>query len=117
MLEISRDHWLGDQPALEALVRLSEEELKHPEMFRRIEHMIGAAMPTGHRFLPDPNAVAQVVPARSTWAILALTCHIELFTHADADYLFSIAEGPLCEAEQQQVRDWLAKRPARGGTS
>ncbi len=29
MLEVSHDHWLGDQSALETLVRLSDEELKH----------------------------------------------------------------------------------------
>ena len=31
MLEVSRDHWLGDQIALEALVRFTDEELKHQE--------------------------------------------------------------------------------------
>lgn len=82
VLEISRDHWLGDQTALEALVRFSEEELKHQEMFRRIEHMIGERMPPGYRFLPDPNGVAEAVLSKSTWAVLALTCHIELFTQA-----------------------------------
>ncbi|MCH8504818.1 MAG: hypothetical protein LAT50_10910, partial [Ectothiorhodospiraceae bacterium] len=40
VLEISREHWLGDQVALEALVRFSDEEIKHQEMFRRIEEMV-----------------------------------------------------------------------------
>ena len=35
MLELSRDYWLGDQVALEALVRFTDEELKHQELFRR----------------------------------------------------------------------------------
>ena len=35
ILEVSRDHWLGDQNALEALVRFTDEELKHQELFRR----------------------------------------------------------------------------------
>lgn len=82
MLEVSRDHCFGDQIALEALVRFSAEELKHQELFRRIEQMIGRAMPDGYRFLPQPNGVAGVVLAKSTWAVLALTCHIELFTLA-----------------------------------
>ena len=30
-------HWLGDQVALEALVRFTDEELKHQELFRRLE--------------------------------------------------------------------------------
>jgi hypothetical protein len=33
MLDVSRDHWLGDQTALEALVRLGDEEIKHQELF------------------------------------------------------------------------------------
>ena len=37
LLEIGRDYWLGDQNALEALVRFSDEELKHQALFRRIE--------------------------------------------------------------------------------
>jgi hypothetical protein len=80
VLEISRGHWLGDQVALEALVRFTDEELKHQELFRRLETMIAAGMPPGYRFLPQPNDVAQAVLAASTWAVLALTCNIELFT-------------------------------------
>jgi hypothetical protein len=82
ILELSRDHWLGDQHALEALVRFSDEELKHQEMFRRIEAMIAAGMPPGYRFLPQPDEVAGVVLGKSTWAVLALTLHIELFSQA-----------------------------------
>jgi len=82
VLEISRDHWLGDQTALEALIRFSDEELKHQEMFRRIDVMIGARMPEGYMFTPDSNAVAAAVLSKSTWAVLGLTCHIELFTQA-----------------------------------
>jgi hypothetical protein len=82
VLEISRDHWLGDQTALEALIRFSDEELKHQEMFRRIDAMIGARMPEGYVFTPDSNAVAAAVLSKSTWAVLGLTCHIELFTQA-----------------------------------
>jgi len=80
ILEVSQDHWLGDQVALEALVRFSDEELKHQELFRRIEKMAGANMPEGYRDVSDPNAVAQVVLSKSTWSVLALTCHIEIFT-------------------------------------
>ena len=80
MLEISRGHWLGDQVALEALVRFTDEEPKHQEMFRRLETMIAPGMPPGYRFLPQPNDVARAVLAASTWAVLALTCDIELFT-------------------------------------
>ena len=82
MLDVSRDHWLGDQIALEALVRLGDEEIKHQELFRRIECMCAEGMPEGYTFVPEPNAVASAVLAKSTWAVLALTCHIELFVLA-----------------------------------
>lgn len=80
ILEISREHWLGDQAALEALVRFTDEELKHQELFRRIEKLTAEGMPAGYRFVPQANDVASVVLGKSTWAVLALTCHIELFT-------------------------------------
>jgi hypothetical protein len=82
VLELSRDHWLGDQSALEALVRFTDEELKHQELFRRIETMVAANMPGGYTFLPQPNEVAAAVLSKCTWAVLALTYHIELFTQA-----------------------------------
>ena len=82
VLELSRGHWLGDQTALEALVRFTDEELKHQELFRRMEAMIAPGMPAGYAVMPQPNEVAEVVLSRSTWAVLALTCHIELFTQA-----------------------------------
>ena len=82
ILELSRDYALGDQIALEALVRFTDEELKHQELFRRIESLIGAGMPPGYALLPRPNDVASVVLSKSTWSVLALTCLIELFTQA-----------------------------------
>jgi hypothetical protein len=79
LLEIGREHWLGNQNALEALVRFSDEELKHQSLFRRIEAMMGEVMPAGYQFAPDPNQVAMAVLGKSTWAVLVLTLHIELF--------------------------------------
>jgi hypothetical protein len=80
VLEMTRDHWLGDQTALEALIRFSDEELKHQELFRRIEAMMANGMPEGYKFLPDPDEVAAAVLKNSTWAVLALILEIELFT-------------------------------------
>ena len=82
ILEVSRDYWLGDQVKLEALVRFTDEELKHQELFRRIERMAAEDMPEGYGFLPQPNDVASVVLGKSTWSVLGLTCFIELFTQA-----------------------------------
>jgi len=81
-LEISKDYWFGDQVALEALVRFTDEELKHQELFRRLEQMAAAGMPPGYSFKPQPNDVASAVLSKSTWAVLGLTLDIELFTQA-----------------------------------
>jgi hypothetical protein len=80
--DLSRAHALGDQVAFEALVRLTDEELKHQELFRRLEAKVAPGMPPGYVFVPEPNQVANAVLAASTWAVLALTCDIELFSQA-----------------------------------
>jgi hypothetical protein len=85
MLERARAQVLGDQLALEGLVRFSNEEIKHQELFRRMEAMIGAHMAPGYRQVADSNDVARVVLASSTWSVLALTCHIELFVQSHYD--------------------------------
>ena len=89
MLDQGRAHIFGDQLALEGLVRFSNDEIKHQELFRRMEAMIGAQMPAGYRQVADPNDVARAVLAASTWSVLALTCHIELFVQSH--YAESIA--------------------------
>ena len=80
VMDVSRDYWLGDQVALEALVRFTDEELKHQEMFRRLDDLMNEDMPAGYACVAEPNAVAHAVLSKSTWAVLGLTCHIELFT-------------------------------------
>lgn len=91
VLELGQLYVLGDQVALEALVRFSDEEIKHQALFRRIEMMTAAVMPEGYSFAIEPNEVAQAVLSKSTWAVLGLTCHIELFTQQH--YRQSIAFG------------------------
>ena len=88
VMELSQEHALGDQIVTEALVQFSAEELKHQALFRRIEALADATLPAGYEMVADPSEVAQVVLAKSTWAVLGLTCHIEIFTQAH--YLASI---------------------------
>jgi hypothetical protein len=92
VLGLSQAHFFGDQMALEALVRFGDEELKHQEMFRRVERLAADALPSGYRFVPDPNEVAHTVLTKSTWSVLALTCLIELFTQSH--YRHSIGSDP-----------------------
>ena len=44
--------------------------------------MMAADMPAGYVMTAEPNAVARAVLGASTWAVLALTFDIELFTQA-----------------------------------
>jgi hypothetical protein len=89
MLDQGRAHVFDDQLALEALVRFSTDEIKHQELFRRMETMMSAQLPAGYCQVADPNEVARSVLAASTWSVLALTCHIELFVQTH--YAQSIA--------------------------
>jgi len=81
-LQMGQAQAFGDQVAFEALVRMTDEEIKHQELFRRLETMIAADMPAGYTQTAEANAVAGAVLAASSWAVLALTLHIELFTQA-----------------------------------
>jgi hypothetical protein len=92
VLDVSRHHWTGNQTALEALVRFTDEELKHQEMFRRMEKLAAEVMPAGYLFLPDSNEVTRVVLSKSTWSVLGLTCFIEIFVLVH--YRESIAKDP-----------------------
>jgi hypothetical protein len=80
--DLGREHAFSDQVAFEAMVRMTDEELKHQALFRRLETMMGEGMPPGYEMTADPNAVAHAVLAASNWAVLALTLDIELFTQA-----------------------------------
>jgi hypothetical protein len=81
-IELSKVHALGDQVALEALIRFADEELKHQRLFRRLEGMAASGMPPGYAFVPDANEVADAVLAKCNWAVLAVTLDIELFSQA-----------------------------------
>jgi hypothetical protein len=73
VMELGRDRVLGDQVALEALVRMTDEELKHQALFRRLEELMAMDMPPGYRPMAEPNAVAAAVLGKSNWAVLGET--------------------------------------------
>lgn len=81
-LQLGQSHAFGDQVAMQAIVRMTDEELKHQELFRRIEAMMAADMPAGYQQTADADAVAQEVLSKSDWAVLAFTLDIELFSQA-----------------------------------
>lgn len=95
MVEAAGKHAFGNQVAMEGLLRFSGEELKHQELFRRMEQMMAQAMPAGYSQVADPNDVARAVLERRRWAVLALTCHIELFVQAHYEQSIA-AEADIC---------------------
>ena len=54
VMDLGRAHAFGDQTAFEAMVRMTDEEVKHQELFRRLEAMMAADMPAGY----EPTARA-----------------------------------------------------------
>ena len=80
VVELQQNHRDTNPVALEALTRFSDEEIKHQELFRRIDRLAAEVMPEGYLFVGDPDEVATAVLGKSTWAVLGLTCVIELFT-------------------------------------
>lgn len=82
LLELGRAHSLGDQTAVAALLQFVQEELKHQELFRRLEKLADFALPPGYTMSTDPDAAAAAMLGKSTWAVLAFTCFVEIFTQA-----------------------------------
>ncbi|MEH6650897.1 MAG: hypothetical protein V7707_12790 [Motiliproteus sp.] len=82
IVELREHHRPANAVEFEALARFSEEEIKHQKLFRRIDQLASEIMPSGYRFVADPDEVAAAVLSKSTWAVLGLTCVIELFTQA-----------------------------------
>ena len=90
VLELGRAHCFGDQTALAAMLRFVQDELKHQELFRRVEKLADLALPPGYRMTTDPDSAAAAMLGKSTWAVIALTCFVEIFTQAH--YLHSIRD-------------------------
>lgn len=90
VLELGRAHCLGDQTAVTALLKFVQEQLKHQELFRRIEKLAQLALPPGYRMTIDPDSVAAATMVKSIWAMLALTCLAE--TSAQAHYSHSVRD-------------------------
>lgn len=69
----------GDEARLRSLVRFSEEELKHQELFRRSMALFKEQFGRTPQLIPGREAVAGVVRSKSKLAVLLLTDIIEWF--------------------------------------
>ena len=97
MEEALRDPY-GDEVRQRSLVRFSEDELKHQELFRRAIRLFNGQFGMTPDLLPDREAVASVVRSKSKLAVQILIDVIEWFVQvhytehvlarADLDPLF-----------------------------
>lgn len=96
--EASLENPYGDEVRQRSLLRFSEDELKHQEMFRRAIALFSEQSGIDPDFIPGREAVAAVVRSKSRLAVLILTDLIEWFVQlhytehvldkADLDGLF-----------------------------
>lgn len=77
-----------DKTAVESLVRFANDELKHRELFRRLELLMGDGMPTGYALPAHTLQFAAGMLDRSAWSLLALACQIELVAQAHYEQAF-----------------------------
>jgi hypothetical protein len=70
----------GDEVRQRALLRFSEEELKHQELFRRSIKLFTEQLGVAPQLIPGREAVAAVVRGKSKLAVLLLIDLIEWFT-------------------------------------
>ena len=80
VMEEALDDVHGDEVRLRSLLRFSEEELKHQELFRRSIALFAEGIGFDMDLIPDREAVAGVVRSKSKLAVLMLTSIIEWFT-------------------------------------
>jgi hypothetical protein len=70
----------GDEVRQRSLLRFSEEELKHQELFRRSIELFNEQFGMTPQLIPGREAVAAVVRSKSKLAVVLLTAIIEWFT-------------------------------------
>lgn len=77
-LDRSRAYADTDAASQEAFARFTHEEQKHEELFRRVARLSAEGMRRESRIAPEAEAIAATMLGRSAWALLGLTCHVEL---------------------------------------
>jgi hypothetical protein len=79
VMEEALDDPYGDEARQRSLVRFSEEELKHQELFRRSIELFNQQFGVTPQLIPGREAVAAVVRSKSKLAVLVLIDIIEWF--------------------------------------
>lgn len=80
VLEHANAEMFGDPVELRALLRFADEEVKHQQLFVRFREAFERDFGFDCDVIEDPQAVAQVILAKSPMAVLLTTLHLELLT-------------------------------------
>lgn len=70
----------GDIEALRALLRFSEEEVKHQKLFRKFNELFTERIGVEPAYIGSPVAVAEAILKHSPMAVLLVTLQLELMT-------------------------------------
>lgn len=70
----------GDLDALRALLRFSEEEVKHQKLFQLFNKLFEEQLGHAPGFIGAPVAVAETILRNSPMGVLLITLHLELMT-------------------------------------
>ena len=79
VMEEALDNPYGDEVRQRSLVRFTEDELKHQELFRRSIELFNEQFGTTPQLIPGREAVAAVVRSKSKLAVMVLIDIIEWF--------------------------------------
>jgi hypothetical protein len=94
----------GDDDNLRAMLRFADEEVKHQKLFQRFLDMFHHQFPTKTEVVPSPQAVAEVILAKSPMAVTLVTLHLELKRRS--------VGASLVERVAEPVADLRAREPA-----
>lgn len=72
----------GDEIALRALLRFTEEEVKHQQLFLRFGELFDRDFGSVCELTDSPQEVASYILSKSPMAVLLMTLHLEIITQA-----------------------------------
>jgi hypothetical protein len=81
-MEHARAELYGDEFALRALLRFTEEEVKHQQLFVRFGELFDRDFGTSCGLTDNPQEVASYILSKSPMGVLLVTLHLELITQA-----------------------------------
>jgi hypothetical protein len=81
-MEHARAELYGDEVVLRALLRFTEEEVKHQQLFLRFGEIFDRSFGSQVGLTDSPQEVAGYILSKSPMAVLLVTLHLEIITQA-----------------------------------